>query len=382
MRVVPKPRNRFSVARALIAAFIATLVTAAGGDTGSGTRVALTGAHIIGHGPAVLIIREGRIEAITTSAPTADLEQIALDGRFVVPAFIDSHVHLAIGYTGVALARGGIAAAVDLSSPVSSLAVNRKPLNVLQSGPMITAVHGYPTQSWGSNGYGLEIEGVQAARAAVEQLMASGADVIKVPVGDTTGGGVISMQENKSTLSDAELKAVVDQAHSHGLRVAAHAITNAAAMRAATAGADVLAHTPTEPLTAGTLAAWSERAVISTLTAFNGIPVAVENLRLLHDAGATILYGTDLGYTAVAGINGEELELLRKVGLDVDAIIAAATVAPAEYWGFERIGRIVPGAAASFLVLDSDPRLDLSSLTRPVTVYIDGMAMDPQTTSK
>ncbi len=369
------------VVGALIAAFVAMIMTTAVAETASGTDVALTGAHIVGHGPAVLIIRQGRIEAITRSAPSDDLEQLALDGHYIVPAFIDSHVHLGIGFTGAQLVRGGIAAAVDLSSPVSNLTVTHAPVDILQSGPMVTAIRGYPTQSWGSDGYGLEIKGVQAARAAVDRLFAGGARLIKVPVGDTTGGGFLAFKENKSTLSDAELKAIVEQAHSHSLRVAAHAITDQAAMRAATAGVDVLAHTPTQRLSVATLAAWSGGAVISTLAAFQGSPVVLENLRLLREAGTTILYGTDLGYTTIAAVNGDELALLRKVGLDFDEILATATLAPAQYWGFEGFGRIVPGAKANLLVLDADPRDDLSTLSRPVAVFIEGTQMGPPATT-
>ena len=47
-------------------------------------------------------------------------------------------------------------------------------------------------------------------------------------------------------------------------------------------------------------------AVVSTLAAFGGSPAAVDNLRRLHAAGATVLYGTDLGNTRDAGPSAEE----------------------------------------------------------------------------
>ena len=382
-----KPSNRIhvkSVIEFLVAIIAATIFTFASGEPLSRTSkgLALTGAHVIGHGLAVLIIRDGRIEAISDNTAGKNLEVIDLDGRYIVPAFIDSHVHLAIGYTAAQLTHGGLASAVDLSAPLSYLAGNYKPLSILLAGPMITTIHGYPTQSWGGDGYGLETSGVQGVRAAVDFLQASGARVIKMPVGDTTGGGAISgMKENKSTLSDEELKAIVDQAHSHGLRVAAHAITDTAAMRAAKAGADVLAHTPTLPLSDATVKAWSKRALISTLAAFKTIPVTVDNLRRLREAGTTILYGTDLGYTTIPAINLEELELLRKAGLDGDAILASVTESPANYWGFEGFGRIVPGNRANLLILDADPRKDLTSLTRPVAIYLNGSKLSSQTIS-
>ncbi len=89
----------------------------------------------------------------------------------------------------------------------------------------------------------------------------------------------------------------------------------------------------------------------------------------------------DLGYTTIPAINLEELELLRKAGLDGDAILASVTESPANYWGFEGFGRIVPGNRANLLILDADPRKDLTSLTRPVAIYLNGSKLSSQTIS-
>ena len=58
------------------------------------------------------------------------------------------------------------------------------------------------------------------------------------------------------------------RARAHGLRIATHALDDAAAAEAAEAGADILAHTPVAPLAPATVRAWSGRAVITTLAAF------------------------------------------------------------------------------------------------------------------
>lgn len=358
----------------LVAALITILSPASFSEASK--PLSLSGANILGKGPATLVIQDGHIKAITTVPVAGTGDVIDFKGRYIVPAFIDSHVHLAIGYTADQLVRGGIAAAVDLAAPLSYLSAEYPPLHTVLSGPMITAIKGYPTQSWGTDGYGLETRGVKGVRAAVDFLYASGAGVIKLPVGDTTGaGGIPGMKENLSVLNDDEMKAIVDRAHEHGLRVVAHAITEKAAMRAAVAGVDVLSHTPTVKLSEATVAAWSKRAVISSLAVFKNAPVAVDNLRRLHEAGATILYGTDLGYSEVPAINLEELQQLEKAGLDAEAIIASVTETPARYWGMKGYGRIAEGARASLLVLDSDPRKDLSTLTRPVAIFVNGQRL-------
>ena len=338
------------------------------------TTFAVVGGHIVGHGKATLVVRAGRIEEITSAAPSSALRGVNATGRYLAPAFIDSHVHLAYRFSAPELARGGIAAAVDLAAPIAFLTKDMRPLQTLLAGPMVTALTGYPTRSWGSDGYGLEISGVQAARAAVDRLHAAGARVIKLPVCDATGGGALSMPKNPSILSDQEMKAIADQAHSYGMRVVAHALNDIDVLRAAVAGVDVLAHTPTDPLSDPTVQAWSGRAVISTLSAFPDLTEPAENLRRLRAGGATVLYGTDMGYTTFPGINPQELELLGQAGLDNGAILAAGTTVPAQFWGFgDGLGTLAAGHTASFLILDADPQRDLLTLSRPVAVYLDGV---------
>ena len=344
------------------------------------TTFALVGGHIVGHGKATLIVRDGQIEQITSDAPSSTLRVVNATGHYIVPAFIDSHVHLAYRFSAAELARGGIAAAVDLAAPISFLSQDLKPLRTMRTGPMLTAITGYPTQSWGSDGYGLEISGVQAAREAVDRLHAAGARVIKIPVGDATGGGALSMPKNPSILSDQEMAAIATQAHFHGMRVVAHALNDVDVQRAAAAGIDVLAHTPTEPLSAQTVQAWSGRAVISTLAAFPDLAEPTENIRRLRAGGATVLYGTDMGYTTFTGINPQEIELLVKAGLDNKAILAAGTTVPAQFWGFgDGLGLLAAGHSASLLILDADPERDPLTLSRPLAVYLDGLLIDPST---
>ena len=339
---------------------------------------AIISGTVLGHGPSTLVVRKGRIESISSDAVGESMPTVQADKRFIAPAFIDSHVHLAYKFSALELARGGIAAAVDLAAPLPFLARDLKPLQVLLAGPMVTAVTGYPTKSWGAEGYGLEVSGESAARAAVDQLFAAGARVIKIPVGDATGNGALSMAKNPSMLSDAELKAIVEQAHSHGMKVASHALNDIDVQRAAAAGVDVLAHTPTERLSDKTIASWSGRAVISTLAAFRELGEPARNLRRLREAGAVVLYGTDMGYTTFPGINPLELGLLAKAGLDNKAMIAAGTTSPAKFWGFDNgVGTLAEGHTASFLILDADPEVDPLTLSRPIAVYLDGRLIDP-----
>lgn len=245
-----------------------------------------------------------------------------LYGLGATSGVIDSHVHLAYYPVADELARAGIVAVVDLASPLEALDDPVEGLTVLRSGPMITPPGGYPTRSWGADGYGLECGGERECVAAVDRLVDAGAAIIKVPIG---AGG--------PDHDDATLRAIVARAHGRHRIVAVHALDDASARRAAEAGADLLAHTPVEPLADDTVRAWSTRAVVSTLRAFGGSDAAVENLRRLHEAGATVLYGTDLGNTRTAGIDPVELSLLARAGLTPAEIRAAAVTVPARYFG-------------------------------------------------
>ncbi|TMQ09572.1 MAG: hypothetical protein E6J91_29850 [Deltaproteobacteria bacterium] len=151
-----------------------------------------------------------------------------------------------------------------------------------------------------------------------------------------------------------------------------HALSNASAALAASAGADILAHTPVEPLAPTTVVAWRGRAVISTLAAFGGTDEAVANLRAHRAAGATVLAGTDMGNLRDDGPSSREVALLAKAGLDDAAIVAAMTTTPAAYWNLP-FRTIAAGADASVLVLDRDPRSDAKALLAPREVWLHGV---------
>ncbi len=329
----------------------------------------IRGAEVVGHGRVDLEVRDGRIEAIGTVGLA--LPEVDARGRFIVPAIVDSHVHLAYLPVGEALLTGGVAAVVDLGAPLAWLDAPDTPrvLRVLASGPMITARRGYPTRDWGADGFGREVGGPNEAAAAVDELVDHGARVIKLPIAGSP------------VLDERSLKAAVDRAHARGVKVVSHALGDREAALAARVGVDVLGHTPVEPLTEATVAAWSGRACISTLAAFGGAAGARSNLRRLRAAGVAVLYGTDLGNTREAGISGDEIDLLVEAGLDGAAVLAAATATPAAFWSFAsdtpgteggKPGTLAPGGPASLLVLAADPRMTPRTLATPLAVYISG----------
>ena len=325
----------------------------------SASAFVLKGGSIFGVGKQNLLIDKGHVQAVGVSADAAE-RVVNVGGRYIVPGFIDCHVHLAYYPVADELLGNGIVAVLDLAAPLRTLSVDHGRLRVLNAGPMITAKAGYPTTSWGADGYGLEVSSPETGAAAVETLFAAGVQAIKVPL------------TAPPTLDDATVKAVVSAAHAHGLKVYAHALEDANAARAAADGVDVLAHTPTEALSAATLDAWKTRTVIASLNAFGGGAAAVQNLHDLRARGTRVLYGTDFGNTRDTRIQDAEITLLIAAGLDGSSIVKSGTSTAAEFLGLADYGTLEIGKRASFLVLTADPSLDPHTLSQPVAVYVDG----------
>jgi imidazolonepropionase-like amidohydrolase len=326
----------------------------AGPDGGSPWVV--RGAHGAEGESIELAIRGERLVPLESAADASALD---LSGYFVVPAFIDSHVHLSYYDVAASLPAGGISAAADFAAPLARLAVSY-PLPVVQAGPMLTPPAGYPLESWGSAGYGLEVSSPEAAAAAVDQLLDAGASFIKAPLMGELG------------VDDATLAALVERAHERGAKVAVHATSLVEATRAIESGIDILGHTPTELLGEEVLDEFGERAVVSTLDAFGLGADTLQNLRALADRGALVLYGTDLGNTRDPRIQPAEIAALSQAGFSGAEIVRAGTASAAEFWGFNELGRLEPGRRASFLVLDADPGATPSTLSTPHAVVIDG----------
>ncbi|HYR19534.1 MAG TPA: amidohydrolase family protein [Myxococcales bacterium] len=316
--------------------------------------------------PAALATVAGRI-AGEAPQPPAGAKTVDASGLLLLPAFIDAHVHLSVAgkFEDVAAAelRGGIAAVLDLGEPERTLPLFAPPLRVQFAGPLLTAPRGYPTQSWGANGYGLELTTPDQARAAVQRLAKAGARFVKLAF------------DRRFPLLDPEVaRSAAQEGHRLGLRVAAHALDADAVRRALAAGADVLAHTPVEPLPeelvreAGARRLW----LISTLHAFGGTSGALENLRRLRAAGVRVAYGTDLGNQDTApGIDAEELGLLVKAGLSMREAIEAATAAAAELLGERDLGHLRKGAAASLIGVPEAALQDTRLFAHPTLVLIE-----------
>ncbi|MFZ0666012.1 MAG: amidohydrolase family protein [Acidimicrobiales bacterium] len=215
--------------------------------------------------------------------------------------------------------------------------------------------------------------GVSEVRRAVRYQIKYGAELIKVCV----SGGIMSHTgpAGAQQYSDEELRAIVDEAHRRGLRVAAHAHGDDGIRAAIEAGIDCIEHgslmsddtlellvntgtflVPTTYLADGMDV--SRAAPELQAKAADVFPRAKETISKAIARGARIACGTDAP-AIPHGRNARELIALVDRGMKpIDAIRAATTVS-AELIDADDRGRVIPGMLADVIAVQGDPLADI-----------------------
>jgi imidazolonepropionase-like amidohydrolase len=173
------------------------------------------------------------------------------------------------------------------------------------------------------------------------------------------------------TLSDEELVAVCDAAHTVGAIVTCHAQGPGQVERALGAGVDELAHCPwTERLGDEVVEAMARRRmrIVSTLDIHSygrdtdELRTATDNLSRFIAAGGPVAYGTDLGNGPIPpGIHVREAWHLRNAGLSPERILEALSFRP-----------LAGGEPADVVGLGANPLEDLDALGQVVLVIRAG----------
>jgi len=384
----------------------------------AGVRV-FTGARLIdGSGKAAiekatLIVRDGKVEAAGPAASVrapAGSTVLDLSGKTVVPGLVNAHAHVPdIAQLGL-YARYGVTTVWSLGGdgPDAARARDSQDTPTLSrariyfAGPVITGAT--PEQ----------------AREAVNKAAAMKPDVIKIRVDDNLGTG--------RKMTPEVYRAVIEEAHRLGLRVAVHIYYLDDAKGVLRAGADFIAHSvrdkdvddefiallkkrdicycPTFTRELSTFA-YEEtpaffqdpfflrgadpqivrqlqeperqaamRASKSAQAYKAALPAARRNLKKIADAGVRIAMGTDTG-AGPGRFQGYfehlELEVMAESGLTPSQILRAATGGAAECMQrAERVGTLAPGRWADFLVLDRNPLDDVRHTRSLHSVYIAG----------
>jgi CubicO group peptidase (beta-lactamase class C family) len=339
---------------------------------------------------AIVLVNDGIIRAAGAAAKTtipAGYVKVDLHGAYLLPGFINAHVHSAFNESNLKLwLSSGVTTVRDLGYLDVPGLVSKK--NLLSSDPTHARIVAATPIITRKGGYGtVFIDGPEAARAAVKRFVKSGVDLIKIAIEDDLQG------RRWQTLSAAEITAVVDAAHAAGMRVSAHVTHERNLSRAIDAGVDDIAHMVVEPITEDEARAVVAGGIlwIPTLELWKGVSedysldwrdVAVRNTGIFFKAGGKVALGTDYnGYEMEFddGFPLTEAKLLLEAGMSPMDVIVAGTRNAAEACGrAAEIGTIAKGQTADLLAVARDPLADISALAEPVQVFKAGRAVLPE----
>ena len=398
---------------------------------GDGSTPIENSAFLVENGVFTLVGRQGEAE------PPDGAVRVDLTGKTVMPALIDAHNHIGLThvrdgtnskdhYTRANLvdhlersAYHGIAASMSLGLEYDEeLAFQLRDEVIPNAALFLTSGRGIAATSMAGpmseyrlgipRGAMTEAEG----RAAVQELFANNVELIKIWV-DGRGGRVPKVQPNV-------YRAIIDEAHANGMRVAAHVGTSTALEDAKDlfrAGIDGFAHTvrdrdvdeeyitlvrqhpevwtipnlPGNPLTMEELPWLSQTLLPAEIERLRGqierraaagapgpndqFQLQCRNLGRNHDAGMIIALGTDSG-TSVAWTAHTELRDMVMCGLSPMEAIVAATSTSAKILGLDQLGAVTRGKSANFVVLDANPLDDITNTRQISQVYLRGDEID------
>jgi imidazolonepropionase-like amidohydrolase len=273
----------------------------------------------------------------------------------------------------------------DLCGPaqyalVDTLALDPRLARVVAAGPFITVPNGYPIVPWGATNV-VPVSSPEQARAAANQLIDQGADVIKIALESGADFG-----RSIPTLSLQEAAAVSEAAHARGIPVSAHVTTSPDLPRALDAGVDDIAHMvvdyPSDELLARVVRqgiVWVPTLELWHVVGYGHEPRAVANLRRFVEAGGTVALGTDFdGYNAPfqLGMPVIEMELMQQAGMSPMQIIVAATRNAALVSNrLVDLGTVEVGKIADIIAVRGDPLQDIHAMAAVKLVLRSGVVI-------
>ena len=413
----------------LIGALIASTANAATVITADRYLDVQTGKYV--EHPAIFVDNNGRITSIADARTVrwgAEVKHVDLSGKTLVPGMIDMHVHLdgpadIGGYRGLeftdsfwqATAVGNARAMLDAGfTTVRNVGSSwRNDIGLKQAiesgyaiGPRIVPA-GYALGATGGHcdqtylppslekdrkeeGVG---DGVEELRYQVRRQRKFGAEVIKV----CATGGVFSRntEPGQQQLSETELRAIADEAHQWGLRVASHAHGADGIKAAIRAGIDTIEHASLVDAEGIKLAVARPRPVWFSMDIYNTEYTQAEGrkngeleenmrkdreiaqaqrdgFRAAHRAGVRMVFGSDAGVMPHGQV-GRQFATMVTYGMTPLEAIQAATRNAAEALGKTGdVGAIAVGRYGDLIAVTGDPTANVRLLEAPDAVVLGG----------
>ncbi len=374
-------------------------------------------------------IANGRFKAIGPNLSSAATARIDGSGKTLIPGLIDAHTHsygdalrTAINY--------GVTTHVDMFTSPSQLQTqtldqsssNIPRTEMFSAGMLATVEGGHGAQ------FGVDIETLNSpeqASAWVLRRIDEGSDFIKLVY--------MPYSNYFNSLDRDTARAIIQAAHRNGMKAVAHISSQRPATELLEDGIDGLVHIFADQEISNeflSLAKDKDIFVIPTLSVIaaaanenlaedllndltisdyltpsqtqqlkanfgsTNIPgfdlqLATFNVKRLHEAGISILAGSDApnpGTTYGASIH-QELELLNSAGLTSAQAINAASYNVARAFDLQSSGtpirgRIIAGAKADFIMLKASPETNIKATRQIVDIYQDGVSVERITTGR
>jgi imidazolonepropionase-like amidohydrolase len=384
---------------------------------------------------SAFVIESGKFTAVgkkgAVKAPAGAM-RVNLAGKTVIPALVDTHVHLGwwvvktnqigadtytrenlidnlqrVAYYGVAAVQSMGIDPGEIGYQIRSDPPPNTALFRMAGRGMAMPKAGPGRVYWQPIAYGVTTEA--EARADVRELAAKKVDLVKIWVDDRNG----TVPKLKPEL----YRAIIDEAHKNGLRVAAHVFYLSDAKDLLRSGIDVFAHLvrdrdvddeligllkqhpnvyaistlPDRETTEADLKLAGETYPASQIKRMHQELAAVKpddaqkakeaygiqarNLAKYHAAGVKIVMGTDSS-TAVGWNVLQELTDMVAAGMKPKEVLTAATKTASEMLKLDQLGAVAPGKSADFVVLEANPLDDINNTRKIADVYERGNKLD------
>ena len=371
----------------------------------SGVGILIEGDRIKAVGPLA------QVQAQARGARVIDLSQMT-----VLPGFIDAHTHLLLqgdstaqayndqllyestsyrailaarnarialehGFTGIRdlETEGAMYADVDVKRAVDRGEIPGPHIFASTRAMAPTGMYPIVSDNWELElPHGVQpVDGVEGARLAVRQQVAHGADWIKYYSDRRYYFTPDSVLHSWVNFTDDEARAIVDEAHRLGRRVAAHAIGSDGIAAALRAGVNTIEHG--DGMTDSLLDVLVAKGVYWVPTVTVAYYVAgprgavwgpmVEHQRRAFTRGVKkgvrIVLGTDVGGFPWTELNqAKEFEYYVQYGMTPMQAIKSGTSLAAELLGQRDLGVVTAGAYADLVAVAGDPLKDVTELSR------------------